>query len=146
MKDVYMNLKCEQWTNGHPARLWVRESLSDRVYDAIHDVSFVGYQRARFTRAGLPHVATQGGAKGGTHLCQILSCWHRVDVSALFELLLPVQILTPLSSNPEPWERLCPFLGYRLLGTLSSYSLDWYADVTEKSLQKIQVLQGSLSF
>lgn len=101
----------EMWTVNKTGVLCGHDSrqLAEGAHDVTHAISSVGFQSASLVRE------LTEGTKAGTHLCQ--TEW---EASAPSEPLFPVQILAPLSSNPAPWERLCPFLGSLLLRTLSS--------------------------
>ena len=103
---------------------WATELVSGcTLYDATHDVSLVGFQRAHCTWDSFPHVPALGGHKGWDS-----SVWNAdplvycVEESAPSEPLSPVTTLTPLSTNPEPWERLYPIF-FRIPSAMKSPKL-----------------------
>lgn len=96
------------------------ENSSWKLYDAIHDASRAGFQGAHFTRESPSSSSTQRD-KGWDSSVSNTSGWFRVETGAPSEPLFPLQILTPLSSNPVPWERLCPL--FRIPSVKNSLNL-----------------------
>lgn len=91
------------------------ESSSAGAYDAIHDVSSVCFQSAHFTWESFPHVAACRGLKGWD------SSVSNTDLRVL-SLSCSPPLKSSLSSNPEPWERLCPFF-FRIPSVKNSLKL-----------------------